>query len=198
MDTMKPQYLITSVRITCSIVALSLALGGSARAALYTFSGPFASAGSGAGVIAAGNAIPLADVHNLSGTGLGSVITDIILTVHLGTGDGLETMLGKLRLGDLTSSSYVNFNPTTADFTVNLGSTFNGLNPNANWTLSFANPAGFFDNSLTGWSLDITAVPEPLNVALGIFGVLALGAGGTSWYLKRRRVHWRPQIWPSQ
>jgi hypothetical protein len=35
------------------------------------------------------------------------------------------------------------------------------------------NPSG---RNLVGWSLDITVVPEPVNVALGIFGIV-LGGG---------------------
>ncbi len=50
--------------------------------------------------------------------------------------------------------------------------TFNDSNPNGNWTLSFFDLAGGNDPStLTSWSLDITAVPEPVTWALGIFGV---------------------------
>jgi subtilisin-like proprotein convertase family protein len=50
---------------------------------------------------------------------------------------------------------------------------FNGSNPNGNWTLFFADMAsggGSGPPTLTSWSLEITAVPEPVNVALGIFG----------------------------
>lgn len=48
---------------------------------------------------------------------------------------------------------------------------FNGGNPNGSWMLYFADTiAGGGDATLNGWSLDITAVPEPVNVALGIFG----------------------------
>jgi hypothetical protein len=50
---------------------------------------------------------------------------------------------------------------------------FTGLDPNVTWHLTLSSPDG---NSLTGWSLDITAVPEPVNVALGIFaGVFVVG-----------------------
>jgi len=58
-------------------------------------------------------------------------------------------------------------------------SAFNGLNPNGNWTLFFADLSGGDGANVTtlnGWSLDITAVPEPVNVALGVFGVLLGGS----------------------
>ena len=38
---------------------------------------------------------------------------------------------------------------------------------------------------LTGWSLDITAVPEPVNVAMGIFGTIVVVVGGVRRYRRR-------------
>ena len=52
----------------------------------------------------------------------------------------------------------------------NPGTGFNGLNPNSTWSLVlWDNSTSGIENGLVGWSLDITAVPEPVNVALGIF-----------------------------
>ena len=53
-------------------------------------------------------------------------------------------------------------------------SSFTG-NPNGAWTIFFADMASgpgspASTSTLVGWSLEITAVPEPANVALGIFG----------------------------
>jgi subtilisin-like proprotein convertase family protein len=48
---------------------------------------------------------------------------------------------------------------------------FNGINGNGAWTLVFSDWVTSGDPStLVSWSLDITAVPEPVNVALGVFG----------------------------
>jgi hypothetical protein len=53
---------------------------------------------------------------------------------------------------------------------ITLDGTFAGENPNGTWTLFFADvSAGGGTSTLNGWSLDITAVPEPVNVALTIF-----------------------------
>ena len=50
---------------------------------------------------------------------------------------------------------------------------FNGSAADGTWTLFFADEAaGGGQPTLTSWSLDITAVPEPVNVALEIFGCL--------------------------
>jgi hypothetical protein len=69
-------------------------------------------------------------------------------------------------------------------------STFHGQDlSSGNWTLFFADLSGGSVATLTGWSLDITAVPEPVNVALGIFGGV-LGVGGLCrTRLVRNRLH---------
>jgi len=54
---------------------------------------------------------------------------------------------------------------------------FNGSNPNGTWNLFFADESAGNTSTLNGWSLEITAVPEPVNVALAIFGVGIIGMG---------------------
>jgi subtilisin-like proprotein convertase family protein len=57
-----------------------------------------------------------------------------------------------------------------------------GVDPNGDWTLFFADRAAVSTATLTGWSLEITAVPEPVNVALGGFaGVFLVVALVRSW-----------------
>jgi subtilisin-like proprotein convertase family protein len=59
-------------------------------------------------------------------------------------------------------------------------SSFNGQNPNGDWTLFFADMAsggGSGPSTLVSWGLDIEPVPEPVNVALAVFGILFIGAG---------------------
>ena len=66
----------------------------------------------------------------------------------------------------------------TYNAAVTLG-TFNNSSANGNWTLFFADMApGGGQSQLTGWSLDITAVPEPVNVALGCFVAMLLALAG--------------------
>ena len=55
--------------------------------------------------------------------------------------------------------------------------TFNGTDPNGNWTLFFADLSPGDTSTLNSFSLDITAVPEPVNVAMGIFVVGFIGTG---------------------
>jgi subtilisin-like proprotein convertase family protein len=56
-------------------------------------------------------------------------------------------------------------------------SAFDSGNPNGTWTLFFADLSAGNTSILNGWSLDITAVPEPVNVAMVIFGVGFIGTG---------------------
>ena len=46
--------------------------------------------------------------------------------------------------------------------------------PSGTWTLFFADLSPGAVSTLNGWSLDITTVPEPVNVALGWFGAVLL------------------------
>lgn len=62
--------------------------------------------------------------------------------------------------------------------------TFNGMNPNGTWTLFFADKSGGNTTTFDGWSLDIQAVPEPTEVALGVFA----GIGGLFGLFHWRRV----------
>ena len=73
---------------------------------------------------------------------------------------------------NVTSGSYLTGNYNAAGSLVN----FNGSQADGNWTLFFADLAnGGGTSHLDGWSLDITAVPEPVNVALVIFGAGFIG-----------------------
>ena len=59
-----------------------------------------------------------------------------------------------------------------------------GVDPNGDWTLFFADRAAVGTATLAGWSLEITAVPEPVNIALGCFAGLFLVAA----LIRRRRM----------
>ena len=60
---------------------------------------------------------------------------------------------------------------------------FNGSQADGNWTLFFADLANGGGTSLVeGWSLNITAVPEPVNLSLAIFG------GGMGIFALRRFI----------
>lgn len=59
---------------------------------------------------------------------------------------------------------------------------FNGVNPNGDWTIYFRDASPGDISTLHGWSVDVTPVPEPVNVALGAFAALGLLIqGGRAW-----------------
>ena len=67
--------------------------------------------------------------------------------------------------------------------------TFNNSSANGEWTLFFADMVpGGGQAQLTGWSLDITPVPEPVNVAMAIFGVGFIGVGVVRVYRNSRKA----------
>lgn len=62
---------------------------------------------------------------------------------------------------------------------------FNNLNPNGAWTLFFADMASGNQSTLVSWGLEITAIPEPINVALMVF---AATLGGVKLFALRRAL----------
>ena len=83
------------------------------------------------------------------------------ITLTEGTGQTIQTASGTA--GAILSGSYTAYD--------NL-STFNSTDPNGAWTIFFADLSAGDTSTLTGFSIGITAVPEPVNVALAIFGGL--------------------------
>jgi len=139
-------------------------------------------------VIPDNNTIGLTDAHAI--TGLAPSISDVILTFNL-SGGLAHDLTGYLRLGNLTGSPSYNFTSSLSDGVTHYEfdlSTFNGNNPNNTWTLFFADTDPGAENTLTSWSLEITAVPEPVSFALGIFGVLVVAGTVGSWLRRRTPV----------
>ena len=81
----------------------------------------------------------------------------------------------------------------TVSYTADGGSlaSFNGMDPNGTWTLFFADLSAGNSSTLNGWSLDITAVPEPANIALVIFGMGFGGFGIIRYFRNSRKSEWR-------
>ena len=61
-------------------------------------------------------------------------------------------------------------------------SAYGGVDPNGTWQIFFADLSPGDQSTLVSWSPDITAVPEPVNVAMAIFGVGFVGAGAVRRY----------------
>ena len=111
------------------------------------------------------------------------ILVTLLNRVGTGTGSPIQSAFGystagfnNVTLDDSASGGSIHNvqNPgslPTISYTADGGSlaSFNGVNPNGTWTLFFADEAGGNTSTLNGWSLGITAVPEPVNVALGVF-----------------------------
>ncbi len=71
-------------------------------------------------------------------------------------------------------------------------SSFNGVNPNGNWTLFMADLSGGDQSTLTSWTLEIAAVPEPGSLLQGAVAALFLGGVIAVYRLKGPKAHRRP------
>lgn len=71
-------------------------------------------------------------------------------------------------------------------------SSFDGVNPNGNWTLFIADVSGGDVSTVTSWGLDIAAVPEPANLMEGAVAVLFLGRVIGLYRLKGAKVQPQP------
>lgn len=122
----------------------------------------------------------------------GTLVT-LLNRVGTGSGDAIQQTFGfstsgfnNITLADGSASNIHNVqNPVSGTTYSPDGGTlvsFNGANPNGTWTLFFADLSAGDTSTLNGWSLDITAVPEPVNVALAIFGGLLV-----AWRVVSRR-----------
>lgn len=89
------------------------------------------------------------------------------------TGSGLNVTLSDTAAGSIQTTPETPGSVFTGAYqAAGSLSGFNGSVANGNWTLFFADEvSGGGQAQLTGWSLDITAVPEPVNMALIILGV---------------------------
>lgn len=188
-------------KATALAALLALAFSLPAVAALYTFD--YTDAGLVPQVVPqVGTAL---SVEHVVGGWADTSITSVHFTLTfndnaslLGTSGGIQ---GHLILGSSAESPFVNFYPVesledgsytySATFSGSSGSPgvgFNGLDPNNTWGLVlWDNSESGIENWLTGFSLEITAVPEPINVALGIFAGGALAVHGARRWRGRSR-----------
>jgi subtilisin-like proprotein convertase family protein len=125
------------------------------------------------------------DAFGYSDAGFNITLDDAAGTdIHNYGGNGGAALTGTWQpdARNVNPATVLNTDPRSAFL-----SAFNGLDPNGGWTLFVADVAGGDQSTLVSWELDITAVPEPTTVALGIFGgLLALGGGLRLWRRARR------------
>lgn len=173
------------------IPALLLALQLPAWGSLYSYG--TLNGGPPIGVIPQNSLIGLTDAHTLSG--LGSSISGVTLTLEL-QGGFASDLQGYLRLGNLAGSTAYNLasliqgqtlsESTPTDYTIDLTTTFSSQNPNDTWTLFFADTSPGGNTTLNGWSLNINPAPEPIAIALPIFGAILVTTGLVRRCISRR------------
>ena len=100
------------------------------------------------------------------------------VTLTTGTGVAVNTPIGTA--GHPLTGIY------RADNSGNGLTTFQNTDPNGAWTLFFADVGPGDAPTLNNFSVSLTAVPEPVNVALGILGVLAVGTVVVRRFISRR------------
>jgi hypothetical protein len=135
----------------------------------------------------------------VTGYGSGLQVQSYTLTLTFANPNQVSYIGGSVTLIPLTGppvqSFHVDDDFSTSDY-IHYSDTFHtgsliGVNPNTQWTLDLVNYGkGAGDvNTITGWSLGITAVPEPVNVALGIFAGLFVVGGLCRTQRVRNRIH---------
>jgi hypothetical protein len=127
----------------------------------------------------------------------GSVLQSYTLNLTFQDNTGVGNILGTLTLFSIAGTPMQHFNVdyfSTGD-SLTYSDSFStgaliGVNPNTTWTLDLVSGGNPGDaNIVTGWSLDITAVPEPVNVALGIFAGVFVVGGLCRTQRVRNRIH---------
>jgi hypothetical protein len=97
--------------------------------------------------------------------------------VHLYGGSGFTVLTGTWqpdgRSIDPTSTGAEFDAATRQNSSAPLG-LLNGLDPNGDWTIYFSDQGAAGQSTVASWGLAIEAVPEPVNVALGVFAGAAL------------------------
>ena len=115
-------------------------------------------------------------------------------TVASGAGFAGVTLMDGGSLGNIhaalpgagTAVAVGSYLPDSAGVT--FASTFGGMNAGGTWTLAFFDRVAGDQSTLGSWSLniDVAQVPEPINVALGVFGAVFAGVA----VVRRRRRLW--------
>jgi subtilisin-like proprotein convertase family protein len=108
------------------------------------------------------------------------------------TGAGLDVTLSDGSYNNINTYSEPSGTQVTGTYnaaggSAAFGNAYNGVNPNGTWTLFVSDMSGgdAGDSQLVSWDVNITAVPEPINVALTAFAAIFAGVG--LWRFRRSR-----------
>ncbi len=159
-------------------LTVSLNVSGGFNGDLYCY----LSHGSGFSVLLNRVGVSSGNAFGYGDTGFNITLSDSgAFNVHSYQANG-GTLNGNGQLTGTWQPDGRNINPASSGATFDSASPstplsgFNVSDPNGGWTLFFADMSGGGQSTVVSWTLDITAVPEPVNVALGIFAVILLPA----------------------
>lgn len=155
-------------------VTLSFNVSGGWNGDLYAY----LSHGSGFAVLLNRVGASASDPDGYSTSGLNVVLTTGSLNPDI------HGVPGPAEGGSYQADGRLNYADTTRNNTLDV---FNNMDPYGSWTLFFADRAGGNIGTLTGWSLEITTTPEPVNVALGVFGTLLVAWRAARWRRARAK-----------
>jgi len=125
----------------------------------------------------------LQGTYGYNGAGMNGWIDDSASDIHTTAGNGF---LGGTYGSDGRNASPDNLSAVnSAGRTHTLGG-FNNQSVFGSWTLFVADANGGSEATLSSWDLEITGVPEPVNVALGIFGGCFAAIQGWRWWRRKQ------------
>lgn len=121
--------------------------------------------------------------YGYSGAGMNAWIDDSAPDVHTTAGNGF---LWGTYGADGRNASPDNVSAINSASRTHLLSSFNNQSVYGSWTLFVADANGGGEATLSSWDMEITGVPEPVNVALGIFGGFFALVQGWRWWKRKQ------------
>ena len=121
--------------------------------------------------------------YGYSGAGMNAWIDDLASDIHTTAGNGF---LGGTYGPDGRNASPNNLSAVNSAGRTHTLSGFNNQSVFGSWTLFVADANGGSEATLSSWDLEITGVPEPVNVALGIFGGCFAAIQGWRWWRRKK------------
>ncbi len=120
--------------------------------------------------------------YGYSGAGMNVWLDDSAADIHTTAGNGV---LSGTYGADGRNASPNNLSAINSAGRTHLLDGFNNQSPLGAWTLFVADANGGGAATLSSWDLEITGVPEPVNVVLGIFGGFFALVQGWRWWKRK-------------
>ena len=120
--------------------------------------------------------------YGYSGAGMNVWLDDSAADIHTTAGHGV---LSGTYGADGRNASPNNLSAINSAGRTHLLDGFNNQSPLGSWTLFVADANGGGEATLVSWDMEITGVPEPVNVALGIFGGCLALIHGWRWWRRK-------------